>query len=107
MNDTHSRTVPLYVLIHYKNTLLHLQSFSENISGCNFSICAGWNGKSYVEHHQVGEHKPTLAGTAILKIYHINLEDTITLTEDQYNDFVKITLLGTADHAANRHRIIK
>lgn len=96
MTDISDRRVPVYVLIHYRNILDRLASFCENISGCNFTLRTGWQ-KTYIENHGVGDHKPEIRGVDVLNFYHIILSDMVILTEDQYNDFRKITMLGHPD----------
>src|ERR1700761_465933 len=93
MADCDARKICLYVLIYHQEILKHLASFTENVSGCNFTIRAGWQ-KMYIDKHGVGEYRPDLRAIDALDLFHILLSDTITLTEDQFNDFKKVTLLG-------------
>jgi hypothetical protein len=102
MSDSETRKVCLYVLIFHKKILKRLASFTENVSGCNFTMRAGWQ-KSYIDKHGVGEYRPELRAVDTLDLYHITLSDTVTLTEDQYVDFKRITLLGYHPESDARH----
>lgn len=92
MSDNEARRIHLYILIHHKRVLKHLASFTENVAGCNFTMSGGWSRK-YVDKHGVGEYRPELRADAALELYHISLTDTLTLTEDQYADFKRVTML--------------
>jgi hypothetical protein len=90
---THTRDVPLYILICYKKVLKQLDSFTEDLCGANFTVKAGWSGSLTIDSHSAGERKIDLRADEALKLRHITLEDKVTLTEDQYNDFKRISIL--------------
>jgi hypothetical protein len=91
--STHTRDVPLYVLICYKKILKQLDSFTEELCAANFTVKAGWSGIMSVDSHNIGERKIELRADEALKLRHVSLEDKVTLTEDQYNDFKRISIL--------------
>jgi hypothetical protein len=102
---TRNREVPLYVLIAYGRILKHLDSFTYPVCGCNFVVRNGWGG-NYVESHNVGDRKLDLRADEVLKLKHIHLDDIIELTEDQFNDFQKVSSVGVID-STNSKKAIK
>jgi hypothetical protein len=90
---THNREVPLYTLMYYKKILKHLDSFTKDLATANFTIKSGWGGNTFVDSHGSGERKIDLRADEALRLRHISLDDKVTLTEDQFNDFKRISLL--------------
>jgi hypothetical protein len=89
-NVNAERRIPVYKLLQYKNTLKQLQSFSDPVFLCNFTSRQGstfGKGKTYVDEHNVAEHKQTLRGVDLLDIHYLLLTDTCVLTEAQMKDY--------------------
>lgn len=93
-NGLAERMIPVFKLLNYKGILRQLQSFSDNVSRCNFKISSGgWasvglSGKTYISEHGCDEYKPeTLRGVTVLDLYYIKLTDHVVLTEEQYKDY--------------------
>jgi hypothetical protein len=83
-----SRRIQVIKLIVLKSVLKHYESFSENVTRCNFSVKAGWRGKTYVDKHDVDDYQPEdLRGIVVVTLYYINKEDYVTLTAEQYADY--------------------
>ncbi len=87
------RRVPVYKLLVYKDILKQLQSFSDCVTKCNFSVRKGWMGKWYVDKHEVDEWKIELRGVEMLDVYYLRPTDTCVLTNEQYEDFNHFNLL--------------
>jgi len=93
MNPSADRKIPVYKLLLYKKQLSQLQSFSACVDRCNFTVVAGWRGKTYVNEqgHGVDEYKPELRGVEVLDVHYLKLTDYVVLTDDQYKDYKIIT----------------
>ncbi len=90
MTDS-ERKIALWKLLPYRHILKRFDSFTKPVFKCNFTTTIGWRGKIYVSEHQVPEYTSTLRGVDMLDVYHIHILDTITLTENQYNDFKTVS----------------
>lgn len=89
------RRVPVYILLKHQGLLKHFQSFSENVSRCNFNTRDGWavvgQGKTYIHEHKLEEYKPeSLRGVTVLDLYYVTIRDTVILTEEQYADYLVV-----------------
>lgn len=89
-NVNAERRLPVYKLLQYKSTLKQLQSFSDPVFLCNFTLRHGsvlGKGKIYVDEHNIAEHKLTPRGVDLLDTHYLLLTDTCVLTEAQMKDY--------------------
>lgn len=94
MSETVSyKKIPMWKLIKHKHILAHLESFHEKVFKCNFKMeyKKYGMGAPYVKEHAVPEYTPELRVVDLLDIDRISTNDTIILSDSQWNDYVTIS----------------
>lgn len=97
------RKVALYQLIANRRVLSALNSFKQNVLGCNFTITYGYTGSPvYVHEHGCGMHDPKISGVDLLELTRVDAQDTVTLSEDQYNDLRGVSHAARLDDTTRK-----
>ena len=84
--------IPVWKLIKYKHILSRFESFHEKVFKCNFKMeyKKYGMGDPYVKEHAVPEYTPEMRVVDLLEIDRISVNDTIVLSDAQWNDYIKV-----------------